>query len=68
MIRESPSPYLRARFKFPLHPKTKPAFDELYSAFQRSQWRDEQMKMIRHQNEFMQKISLTAMREKILEK
>jgi hypothetical protein len=67
MIGKTPLPYLCGRAKFFFDPKGESPLEELYGSLKRDQRRDQQMEVIRHQDEFVQKISLAAMRQERLE-
>src|ERR1039457_6859276 len=68
MIGKTTLPDLSVRSKFLLGSVGEPALDQLNCPFQGGNRCNEQVKMIRHQNEFVQKIGLTAIRQQRLEK
>jgi hypothetical protein len=57
MILEPLLPHFHVRAEFLLRPKGKPAFDELNRLLQARHRRQKDMDMVRHNDEFMQKIS-----------
>jgi hypothetical protein len=58
MVGKPALPDLGVRSEFVLDAIGKPTFDKLSGAFQRDKGRDEEMKVIGHQNEFMQQIGV----------
>ena len=68
MVCKSAAPNLGVRSELLFRAKRESAFDELNCAFQRRRGRDEQMKMIGHQDKFVKEIRISAMAEKHFEK
>src|SRR6516165_9973976 len=67
VVGETSLPNLDIGTKFLLHPEREAALDELDSSLQCHRRCDQQVKVIRHQDEFVQKISFSSMRQKYLE-
>src|SRR5579863_1487626 len=60
MIRKTALPDFGIRPQFLFRSKRRAALDELNSPFQRNEWRDQQMKMIGHEDEFVKEIRIAA--------
>ncbi len=68
MVGKAATPYLRVRSKLRFYTVRESALDELNRPFQRAGWRNEQMKMIGHQDKFVQQIGLAPIVKQNLEK
>ena len=68
VVSKSSPPYLRIGSKFLISPVRKTTLDQLNRPLQRACRRDQQVKMIRHENKFVQQVRLTPVVQEVLEK
>jgi hypothetical protein len=68
MVGKSRNPNVPRPTQFSLRPKRKPALDELHCLFKTPFWRNQYMKMIRHDNKLIKQKSLGSISEKHIDK